>query len=92
MCDARDLGVHSDPQSALSEGRPTVILYDQIPAGIGLSQHLFELHSDLIARARDLVAQCLCTDGCPSCVGPGGESGLGSKQETLAILNFLVSG
>ena len=92
MCDARDLGVHSDPQSALSEGRPTVILYDQIPAGIGLSQHLFELHSDLITRARDLVAQCLCTDGCPSCVGPGGESGLGSKQETLAILNFLVSG
>ena len=91
MCDARDLGVHSDPQSPLSNARPTVILYDQIPAGIGLSQHLFELHSDLIARARELVAECQCSDGCPSCVGPGGESGLGSKQETLAILDLLVS-
>ncbi len=89
MCDNRDLGVHSDPQSPLSDGRPSIVLYDQAPAGIGLSQHLFEIHPDLIARARELVLQCQCTDGCPSCVGPGGEIGLGSKQETLAILNQL---
>jgi DEAD/DEAH box helicase domain-containing protein len=84
-----DLGVHADPQSALAEGRPTVVIYDQVPAGIGFSQRLFELHDELIQRAYELVAACECTDGCPSCVGPGGENGSGGKRETLAILESL---
>lgn len=90
MCDSRDLGVHSDPQSPLSAGHPTIIIYDQAPGGIGLSQRIFEIHSDLIGRARELVGECPCTDGCPSCVGPGGEVGMGSKRETLAILDHLT--
>jgi DEAD/DEAH box helicase domain-containing protein len=90
MCDGRDLGVHTDPQSPLSDGQPTVVLYDQVPAGIGLSQRLYEIHGDLVQRAAELVASCACTDGCPSCVGPGGENGLGGKSETLAILNALL--
>ena len=89
MCDTRDLGVHSDPQAPLADGQPVVVLYDQAPAGIGLSQRLFELHDELIARARELVAACECSDGCPSCVGPGGENGMGSKRETLALLEIL---
>jgi DEAD/DEAH box helicase domain-containing protein len=90
MCDAGDLGVHADPQSPLGEGMPTVVIYDQVPAGIGLSQRLFEVHPELMRRAQDLVSACECADGCPSCVGPGGEAGLGGKQETLAILSELV--
>ncbi len=90
MCDSRDLGVHSDPQSPLSGGRPTVILYDRIPDGIGFSQRLFEQNDELIARTRQLVTTCECSDGCPSCVGPGGENGAGSKPETIAILNALA--
>jgi DEAD/DEAH box helicase domain-containing protein len=90
MCDVGDLGVHADPQSALAEGRPTVVIYDQVPAGIGFSQRLFELHDELIQRAHELVAACECTDGCPSCVGPGGENGSGGKRETLAILEDLT--
>ncbi len=89
MCDPRDLGVHSDPQLAVAEGRPGVVIYDQVPAGIGLSQRLYEIHSELVERARDLVAACECSEGCPSCVGPGGENGVGSKRETLAILEAL---
>ncbi len=92
MCDSRDLGVHADPQSALCEGMPAVVIYDQVPAGIGLSQQLFTIHDELLQRARELVLTCECLDGCPSCVGPGGELGMGGKQETLAILNELVSG
>jgi DEAD/DEAH box helicase domain-containing protein len=89
MCDVSDLGVHSDPQSPLAEGRPAVILYDQIPAGLGFSQRLYEIHDELIQRAYELVAACPCSDGCPSCVGPGGEQGAGGKKETLAILQSL---
>jgi DEAD/DEAH box helicase domain-containing protein len=92
MCDLKDLGVHADPQSPLAEGKPTVVLYEQIPAGIGFSQHLFSLHHELLQRAQQLVAACECNAGCPACVGPASENGLGCKKETLAILESLIAG
>jgi DEAD/DEAH box helicase domain-containing protein len=89
MCDASDLGTHIEPTENAVFGQPSVVLYDSIPAGIGFSEKLFELHDDLIARALELVSACPCADGCPSCVGPGGENGYGGKQEALAILEAL---
>jgi len=90
MCDSRDLGVHADPQSAIADGSPVVVIYEMIPAGIGFSQRLYECHDDLIASARQLILGCPCQDGCPSCVGPGGEEGSGGKSETLAIIDHLA--
>jgi DEAD/DEAH box helicase domain-containing protein len=90
MCDTSDIGVHSDPVSPIANGQPVVILYDKIPAGIGFSQRLFELHDEILRRAYELVSTCDCEDGCPSCVGPGGENGSGGKKETLAILEVLA--
>ena len=91
MCDVRDLGVYSDPQSSLADGNPTIVLYERIPAGIGFSQRLFEIHDSLITSAFSLVSKCPCTDGCPSCVGPAGENGIGGKRETLATLSVLIN-
>jgi DEAD/DEAH box helicase domain-containing protein len=88
MCDPNDLGVHTDAAGSI-RGMPTVFLYDQVPAGIGFSQKLFEMHDELISRALELVQECECEEGCPSCVGPAGENGMGGKQETLAILKEL---
>jgi DEAD/DEAH box helicase domain-containing protein len=90
MCDARDIGVHSDPKSPLTDGQPTVVVYDQVPAGIGFSQRLFEVHDELMAHAHELVRVCECADGCPSCVGPAGENVQGGKREALALLECLV--
>jgi len=90
MCDSRDLGVHADPGWKPANGLPSVVLYDLVPAGIGFSQRLFEIHDELILRALELVGACGCEDGCPSCVGPGGENGIGGKAETLAILRELA--
>lgn len=90
MCDIGDLGIHSDPQSSLAEGKPAVILYDLIPGGIGLSERLYDIHSELMIRGHELVEVCGCEDGCPSCVGPGGEGGSGGKRETLALLKELT--
>lgn len=89
MCDAGDLGTHIEPVQNQTFGGPTVVLYDSVPAGIGFSEKLFEMHDELIARAYELVSGCACEDGCPSCVGPGGENGCGGKQEALAILEIL---
>jgi DEAD/DEAH box helicase domain-containing protein len=89
MCDTRDLGVFSDPMGTVNR-LPSIVIYDLVPAGIGFSQKLFEIHHELISRAYELVTQCECEDGCPSCVGPGGENGGGGKNETLAILKELI--
>jgi DEAD/DEAH box helicase domain-containing protein len=89
MCDSGDLGVYTDSSSTVF-GHPSVVLYDQVPAGIGFSQKLFEIHAELLRRALELVEECECEDGCPSCVGPAGENGVGGKQETLAILELLA--
>ena len=90
MCDAGDLGTHIEPVENQTFGQPTVVLYDLVPAGIGFSEKLFEMHDDLLARAHELVSGCACADGCPSCVGPGGENGYGGKQEALEILKILT--
>ncbi|RIK32336.1 MAG: ATP-dependent helicase [Anaerolineae bacterium] len=92
MCDSGDLGRHIEPMENQTFGQPTVAIYDSVPAGIGFSEKLFELHDELIARAFELVSACPCADGCPSCVGPGGENGGGGKQESLALLKRLVVG
>jgi len=91
MCDPGDLGTHIEPVKSGTFPEPTVVLYDLVPAGIGFSQKLFEMHADLLARALELVSECACEDGCPSCVGPGGENGMGGKMETLAILRAVVA-
>jgi DEAD/DEAH box helicase domain-containing protein len=90
MCDAGDLGTHVEPVENQNFGQPTIVLYDAIPAGIGFSEKLFEIHNELVARALELVSECPCADGCPSCVGPGGENGYGGKQEALEILKELT--
>ncbi|MEJ2353876.1 MAG: DUF1998 domain-containing protein, partial [Anaerolineales bacterium] len=90
MCDGEDIDVLYDPNSTLGEGQPTVVLFDNIPGGLGLSENLYELHDELIAQAYETVSLCECEDGCPSCVGPVGEEGSGGKTETLAILKALI--
>jgi DEAD/DEAH box helicase domain-containing protein len=60
-----------------------------VPGGIGLSQRLYEIHTDLMARGQELIEACACENGCPSCVGPGGDDSSGGKRETLALLKEL---
>lgn len=89
MCDTNDLGSHFEPQSDLAEGQPVVILYDKVPAGIGLSENIYQIHQNLMKSTLELVDACSCQDGCPSCIGVSGENTVGGKQETLALLHLL---
>lgn len=91
MCAPGDLGIHIDPTPA-TLGQPGIVIYDDVPAGIGFSQKLFEMHAELMNRALQLVQECDCKDGCPSCVGPGGENGVGGKKETLELLKVFCQG
>ena len=90
MCDPRDLGVFSDPKADFADGAPVVAVFDSMGDAMGFSQRLFEIHDELMRSAYELVRECGCVDGCPSCVGPGGEQGQGSKRETQALLEALI--
>jgi DEAD/DEAH box helicase domain-containing protein len=88
MCDWRDVGILAESQAAWSRA-PTVTIYEKVPAGVGFADQLYTLHDDLLAAARELIVDCPCERGCPSCVGPVDEVGEDAKAYTLAILGEL---
>jgi DEAD/DEAH box helicase domain-containing protein len=69
---------------------PRVFIYDNYPGGIGFSEPLFRMNPDLLSRTRDLIVECPCESGCPSCVGPLGDVGPRSKAVALDILGRLL--
>jgi DEAD/DEAH box helicase domain-containing protein len=50
------------------------------------------MNAQLLAAARDLIAGCPCESGCPSCVGPEGETGSRGKEAALRLLAALLGG
>ena len=70
---------------------PNIFIYDNYPGGIGFSRPLFEMHALLLERTRELVVGCPCESGCPSCVGPEGNTGPHAKAVALRILDELLT-
>jgi len=83
MCDAHDVGVSID--------ETTIFVYDNYPGGIGFSRPLFDMHDTLVARTRELILGCPCESGCPSCVGPEGNTGPHAKLVASEILDRLIA-
>jgi len=69
MCDPRDLGAVAEVRSVTTR-LPTVTVYEIYPGGVGYSARMYELHCDLLENAAELVRDCPCNAGCPSCIGP----------------------
>ena len=76
------------PDTLASE--PNVFIYDNYPGGIGFSRPLYDMHGLLLERTRDLIGGCPCESGCPSCVGPEGNTGPHAKQVASRILERLL--
>jgi DEAD/DEAH box helicase domain-containing protein len=106
MCDRHDIGVSIDggslDRSTRTGGRggvpealqaePNIFIYDNYPGGIGFSRPLFDMHAQLLARTRELITGCPCESGCPSCVGPEGNTGPHAKLVASEILDGLLLG
>jgi DEAD/DEAH box helicase domain-containing protein len=88
MCDPRDIGVHHQVKSPFTK-RPTIYIYDAVPGGVGFAEKLYAMHAELIGAARDLVRQCACVMGCPSCVGPWTEVGQDAKAAVARLVASL---
>jgi DEAD/DEAH box helicase domain-containing protein len=67
VCDRWDLGGLSSPAYG-EEGSPVIFVYDGFEGGIGLSEKAFVLLPEILATTYELVRDCQCTDGCPSCI------------------------
>jgi DEAD/DEAH box helicase domain-containing protein len=68
---------------------PNLYLYDAYPGGIGFSEPLFHAHALLVEKTQELIRECPCEAGCPSCVGPAGDLAPKAKEAALAILDRL---
>src|SRR4051794_3700199 len=96
MCDAHDVAISID--SGDGEGLVSaaahpqrIFVYDNYPGGIGFSAPLYQMHDELLAKTRQLIAECQCEHGCPGCVGPIGNTGPLAKAAALRILGLLVA-
>ncbi|MFW2381587.1 MAG: DEAD/DEAH box helicase [Acidimicrobiales bacterium] len=67
ICDRWDVGGVSIAQSSQT-GLATVFIYDGYPGGAGISDLAFARAEELLSATADLLEQCTCTTGCPSCV------------------------
>jgi DEAD/DEAH box helicase domain-containing protein len=68
---------------------PNLYVFDAYPGGIGFSEPLFRAHELLVSQTRELIRECACEQGCPSCVGPAGDLAPRAKEAALAILDRL---
>ncbi|ASS91694.1 MULTISPECIES: DEAD/DEAH box helicase [Aeribacillus] len=90
MCDPNDLDVVFQVKS-IHNGKPTIYLYDRYPGGVGLAKKVFDEFECLLERTEEMVTNCKCDDGCPSCIGLDGESS-GRKEAALLLLQYIKKG
>lgn len=89
MCDPSDL--HVVPQvKAVHNEQPTIFLYDRYPGGIGLSDKVYEQMNDVLSQTNQLIVNCSCESGCPSCIGMEAQ-GEHAKSDALVLLQQLQS-
>jgi len=66
MCDVQDIGVVVD---ASNLGRDALFLYDRYPGGMGYAERCADAMDKLVQAVHEVISNCPCADGCPSCVG-----------------------
>jgi DEAD/DEAH box helicase domain-containing protein len=103
MCDRYDIGIsigsgEQGEQTDLTRtgepvtlsDEPRIFIYDNYPGGIGFSEPLFGMDAELRRRTHELIAGCECQHGCPTCVGPIGNTGPLAKTVALRILDLIT--
>jgi DEAD/DEAH box helicase domain-containing protein len=66
MCDTHDIGAVLDSGNLST---PAVFIYDRFPGGVGFAEKTYEIIEDVARSALELITECGCEEGCPSCVG-----------------------
>ena len=92
LCDRNDVGGICYPVHPQLE-KPAIFIYDGYPGGVGLAEHGYEILEELLRKTRDLIRECPCSDGCPSCIHSP-KCGSGNKpldkRAAEALLGYLL--
>ncbi len=91
MCAPQDVAVLYQVKSPITN-KPTVILYDNCPGGVGLAHKAYGMQRLLLDKALSVATGCSCPMGCPSCAGPIGEIGQDGKATAIALLTAMAKG
>ena len=67
MCDRWDIGGLSTSLHPSTKA-PTIFIYDGFEGGIGISEALYSKIKPLWEKTLELIDNCECRDGCPSCI------------------------
>jgi DEAD/DEAH box helicase domain-containing protein len=92
MCDRWDIGGLSTILHP-SIGKPTIFLYDGFEGGIGISEVLHLKIKSLWEKTLELIENCECIEGCPSCIYTpkcGNENEPLDKKAAIIILKQLL--
>ena len=94
ICDRWDVGGVSTPLQA-DTGLPTIAIYDGYPGGAGVAELGFDAADAHLGATLEVIEQCPCTDGCPSCIqspkcGNGNEPL--DKAGAVALLHTVLGG
>lgn len=102
MCDKQDVGGIVD---SANTGAPTLFLYDRYRGGLGFAEKGYELIEELMRACLQLIRECRCREGCPSCVGvpilrppihtdpdAGGGFPIPDKQAAVLLLEAMLEG
>ena len=90
MCAPQDVAVVYQVKCPFTD-RTTLILYDNCPGGVGLAAKAYGMQQQLLEKALQIVSDCPCEQGCPSCAGPVGEIGTDGKATSKLLLKELIS-
>jgi len=94
ICDRWDVGGVSMALHPHT-GTPTIFVYDGYPGGAGIAELAFDELARHVEAAYELVRDCPCDDGCPSCVQSpkcGNWNEYLDKQAAVALLRALGAG
>ena len=94
LTDRNDLGGISTPMHEQVDG-PAVFIYDGIPGGAGLTMQAFTQAEELLERTLQVIVDCECELGCPTCVHSP-KCGSGNrpidKAAAIYVLENMVNG
>ncbi|WP_226676969.1 DEAD/DEAH box helicase [Mesobacillus jeotgali] len=88
MCDPSDVHVVPQVKAAHNE-KPTIFFYDRYPGGIGLSEKIYTGIEEILNQTKQMVKNCQCSDGCPSCIGTDTTS-IHSKNDVVKLLDLFL--
>ncbi|MDQ1334343.1 MAG: box helicase protein [Thermodesulfobacteriota bacterium] len=90
LCDRNDVGGICYPHHP-QVGKSAIFIYDAYPGGVGLAQRGFETIFELLEKTWEVIKECPCEEGCPSCIHSP-KCGSGNKPLDKGAARLILDG